>query len=101
MMRIDDLGSGTMQAALCGQDTSSAFCQAPTLDFVAETEHLFVFDIDAETTTLSVDCVKLASFPTLRALVTSEDVGIELGHTDGDPLNGTFDDVLVWFKLLP
>jgi hypothetical protein len=93
-MRIDNF-AGTMKAAHCKADTST--CVGSTADFPPGTEHLFVYDIDPTTTTLSVDCVVLGSFPTLDQLTTGSNVKIQFGHPDADPFDAEIDDVLVWF----
>ncbi len=59
--------------------------------------HEFVIDLTPSSTTLTFDCGDKTSVPA-APLPPGVDFDVVFGHIDGNPIDGTLDDVLVQFR---
>jgi hypothetical protein len=76
---------------------SASDCFNRKLVVDAGSEHLFLFEISDAQTKLTVDCVPLATLSG-SALETDDSLSIVFGKNDGEPIDGTLDDVVVSYE---
>lgn len=93
-LRADRLGPGTARVSLC--DNSGCATAAPP--FAMGTEHLLALDLSSGGVTAFFDCAELATMLPLAPLQTESTLTVAFGRIDAQPIDGTIDDVLVWFK---
>jgi hypothetical protein len=92
VLRATMTPAGNVSYELCHGVT----CEA-TYESAPGKEHRFDFDVSSTGTVATVDC---KPFGTTTALVLPKSTGIQLsfGKTDGQPIDGTLDDVVVAFR---
>ncbi|MBX3190952.1 MAG: hypothetical protein KF819_28410 [Labilithrix sp.] len=85
--------SGPLAYELCGPNVDCTPVKAPSLGV----PHRLTFDVNPTGVTLSIDCVVTATRMAPIPLAPRRDVRLIFGDTDGEPMRGRFDDLIVSF----
>ena len=89
--------SGSVVYSLCQAGGSA--CQPATGTVVETTPHRVTLDVTRSgKVTFSIDCVEIATFESGIMPLPNKDFDLSFGDTDGQPLDGNFDDVVVDFN---
>jgi len=92
VLRASMTPAGNVSYDLCHGVTCVA-----TYESAPGKEHRFDFDVSASGTVATVDCQPFGT-TTALALPTSTGIELSFGKTDGQPIDGTLDDVVVAFR---
>ena len=91
--------TGKVVYSLCPPTGSSDPCAATTRTVEKNTKHRLTLDANASgLVTFSIDCSVVATYQSTVVLGTSQDFKLVLGATDGAPIEGSFDDVVLGFN---
>jgi hypothetical protein len=89
------LASGFVSLILCpGAGANNRPCA--TFQTAKSEEHLVTFNVTSSGTTATIDCNDWTTLPA-TALPTGDQLSLAFGKVDGNPIDGTLDDVTVAF----
>jgi hypothetical protein len=96
LLTAETISGGNVRYTLCAADGTTCDTAHP-FDSAPGAEHFFAFEVDGAKTSLSVDCAAVATLPG-TPLASDRSVTVQFGARDGEPIDGTIDDVVISFK---